>query len=788
MIKRYKLPGKPWAALLGAAFFLGACQPKPEITHFDHYKAQVLPGQATPVALGADSTQILLQDYIMPLDSIDSVTCSAPLSLHNQQDTLLITGHLREQLANLAIWVKGQHYDILLKKSDKTQRTFHFKGEEQKVQIKGEFNAWNPNATEMEKQADGSFATTVTLNPGTYQYLFVVDGKEIRDPNNPDSISNGMGGWNSVISLPRPKPEELPMLTTASYTDHSITLSFKQHPTQVMAYWENVQLPQSAIKVADDHLTLDIPTNAQSMQRSFIRVWASNAKGISNEVLVPLQKGQVVNNTAELSRSDKRSMVLYFLMVDRFFDGDSTNDAPLNNPKVLPKADFKGGDIQGVTQKLQAGYFDSLGINTIWLSPITQNPKGAYGHYEHPETAFSGYHGYWPISSSKIDARFGSAEALKELVKACHAKDKNIILDYVANHVHQEHPLYKEHPEWATKLHLPDGTLNTERWDDHRLTTWFDTFLPTLDLRKPEVYTKMTDSALFWSKHYQLDGYRHDATKHIPLVFWRMLTRKLKEQVEVPEHRFVYQIGETYGSRELINSYISSGLLDAQFDFNVYDDAVQTFANDDVPVSRLINSLKESLAYYGTHNLMGYISGNQDRARFISFADGSIRFDEDSKYAGWNRDIEVKDTVGYNKLQLLQAFNMSIPGVPVIYYGDEIGIPGGNDPDNRRVMQFDHLNQYQQQTKQIVSQLVKERRHNLALIYGDTHLWSTDAHTLMIQRDYFDQHTLVIFNTANAPKEVLLTKEAAKGKAVFHHRMQGEKLTLPAYSFEIINF
>jgi hypothetical protein len=115
-----------------------------------------------------------------------------------------------------------------------------------------------------------------------------------------------------------------------------------------------------------------------------------------------------------------------------------------------------------------------------------------------------------------------------------------------------------------------------------------------------------------------------------------------------------YQIGETYGSPELISSYIGSGMLDAQFDFNVYDDEVAVFARNTESFERLKNSLTQSLRYYGYHNLMGYISGNQDRPRFISLAGGDLLFNEDSKYAGWTRTIGVGDTSSYRKLMMLQ--------------------------------------------------------------------------------------------------------------------------------------
>ena len=76
-----------------------------------------------------------------------------------------------------------------------------------------------------------------------------------------------------------------------------------------------------------------------------------------------------------------------------------------------------------------------------------------------PKTKFSGYHGYWPISNTKVDYRFGDEKLMKEIIEAAHEKDMNVILDYVANHVHEEHPVYKEHPEWATNLYLPDSTF-----------------------------------------------------------------------------------------------------------------------------------------------------------------------------------------------------------------------------------------------------------------------------------------------------------------------------------------
>ena len=311
-------------------------------------------------------------------------------------------------------------------------------------------------------------------------------------------------------------------------------------------------------------------------------------------------------------------------MVDRFANGDKSNDAmPLEG--VNNKANFLGGDISGLEQKINSGYFSDLGFNTLWLSPIAKNPDGAWGYWNKGlTTKFSAYHGYWPTSYSLVDKRFGTNESFKKMISSAHAKEINVVLDFVAHHIHTDHPLYKQHPDWVTTLHLPDGTLNTERWDEYRLTTWFDTFLPTLDFAKPEVNSVISDSVMFWVRNFDIDGFRHDASKHVPEIFWRTLTQKIRNERNKNGETF-YQIGETYGSHELIGSYVNSGQMVAQFDFNLYDASVAAFAydarDDKKDFDLLKTAIEQSFHYYGHHHLMGNISGNQDKPRFISIAD-----------------------------------------------------------------------------------------------------------------------------------------------------------------------
>jgi cyclomaltodextrinase len=94
-----------------------------------------------------------------------------------------------------------------------------------------------------------------------------------------------------------------------------------------------------------------------------------------------------------------------------------------------------------------------------------------------------------------IDNRFGNADELNELISVAHQHGMNVLLDYVAHHVHQNHGLVKQKPQWFTPLYLTDGSLNTERWDEHRLTTWFDTFLPTWKFSDDDVVNALTDTS-----------------------------------------------------------------------------------------------------------------------------------------------------------------------------------------------------------------------------------------------------------------------------------------------------
>ncbi|MBN1338454.1 MAG: alpha-glucosidase C-terminal domain-containing protein [Bacteroidales bacterium] len=756
-------------------------------------------GLASPVRLNTDITLVYLADYFADPSVIDSFTVHPALQQRLSKDkkelTLNAGDGLLPALSALKVWRDGMAYSIPVRKSEKLKTTLIFNPSSDKpadVRFAGEMNGWNPAVTPF-KEKDGVFYLELLLNPGNYQYQIVADGKWMLDPANPDSVSNNLGGFNSLLKVGGNEKNK-PLLLTKSHSGNRITLEAGGETEDIFVFWQNYLLPSGFITRKGNEFVVNIPSAAEDVKRSFIRAWAMKDDGISNDILIPLERGEPVSDPAVLQRDDWEAAVLYFLMVDRFHNGNPSNDKRVDDPEILPKVNYFGGDIAGVTAKLRDGFFEELGISTIWLSPIAQNPTGAYGLWPDPKTKFSGYHGYWPVSSSKVDFRFGTGNEFEELIAEAHNRGINVILDYVANHVHQEHPVYQNHPDWATDLYLPDGSLNTERWDEYRLTTWFDTFLPTLDLSRPDVVEVMTDSAMFWLRTYGLDGFRHDATKHIPEIFWRTLTGKIRNEVVIPQGKRVYQIGETYGSHELIGSYVSSGMLDAQFDFNTYDRAVSVFVNDAESFTSLSESLHEALHQYGYHNLMGYMTGNQDRARFISYAGGSLSFAENAKMAGWKRDVGAGDPVGYKKLRSMMAFIHTIPGVPTIYYGDEFGMPGANDPDNRRMMKFTGLSEEEMQTNDVAKRLIRLRRSNLALVYGDFIELVANEKVWVYSRIYFDQIAIVAFNKSDKAHMIdFAVPQGFKNHSLnavfgneFNRKGEAIAITLPPNSFEIL--
>ena len=603
------------------------------------------------------------------------------------------------------------------------------------------------------------FDSLVFNTEPSYQVLKVEEGKLTFTGDHTLSILNvkdlTTGITYDIPIIPQSNYEV--GLVTKSFTDSTITIGVlnEYEHLQFRVLWQDTRAKEYiSYGQYDPEATITIEKAwRESKGRTFIRVFALGDGKNLNDLLIPLENGKVLADAAQLTRHDDQAQVLYSLMIDRFHNGNKKNDWKMNSPEVLDIVDYQGGDIAGITQKIKDGFFNDLGITTIWISPITQNPWDAWGMNKFPNgnkydntkayTKFSGYHGYWPIFATEVEKRFTTEEELHEMLAVAHAHGLNVILDYVANHMHINSPTLQEHPDWHTDSILPDGRRNFELWDEARLTTWFDVHIPTLDLERPEVCAPMTDSALVWLEKFDFDGFRHDACKHIPLNYWRELGAKMKQRYP---NRHIWMIGETYGDTKLIGSYVKSGLLNSQFDFNIYHTAIDVFGKPNQSLKSINKTILESLAAYGSHHTMGNISGNHDKCRFISLAGGAVSWNESDKAAGWERHIGVtadgdaaREEAAYKAAMLLEVINLTIPGVPCIYQGDEYAEAGGNDPDNRHMMKFNGLTDRQQQFRDEVQKLVQLRRNSLPLIYGEYIPVTVTDKLLVFDRTYMGQ-------------------------------------------------
>lgn len=441
--------------------------------------------------------------------------------------------------------------------------------------------------------------------------------------------------------------------------------------------------------------------------------------------------------------------IIYYAFTDRFANGDTANDRPVENSAVLPRANYYGGDFAGVQQKIEDGYFQKLGVNVLWLAPLNRNPDGAWKEYLPPYRSYTGYHGYWPVSHSEVEPRFGGADGLRKLVGTAQKNHIKIIADLVLKHVHVEHPLWKEHPEWFGSLTLPDGTKNLRLWDAQQFTTWFEEWLPGFDFDKPEPVAFLIQNAKSWVEKFGLDGYRLDAVKHIKYSFWPQFRTAMRGMQEADRLAPMFFVGETFMDRQGIMSFVGPNMLDGQFDFPLYDTIMDVFAKGKTGFSALEESLSLSETIYGKETLMSPLIGNHDKSRFMAFADGDLPQSEqdDEEEIGWATPSHVDNPAAYEKLKLAIAFILTIDGVPMIYYGDEVGLTGAGDPDNRRMLPPEsQLDAAQKSVREYFSRMAALRTAHPALRYGNRRLLVADETRYAFARRHFDDRVLAVWN------------------------------------------
>lgn len=668
---------------------------------------------------------------------------------------------------------KGGLYDVEIKAGDlktvltlaagSAESTYHFAftpgGTASKVFLAGAFNGWNTSALAMNgPDASGQFTADVPLKPGRYGYKFVVDGKWTIDPANSQTEDNGMGDKNSLAVVESGGGGGQPVLYADKLTPETLSVNraTKDSADTVSAVFEGAT---GATLVSAKKNNGVIEVSLPKDQEGFVRVVGMSSSGKpSNTVRC------AVGGKGKFRWQDG---VLYYAFTDRFADGDKANDKPVDNANVLPPANYHGGDLRGITQKIEEGYFEKLGANTIWVAPLNRNPAGAYQEYPEPHRWYTGYHGYWPVSSTELDPHIGADKDLHQLVDAAHKRGMKVIADLVLHHVHAEHPWWKQHRDWFGQLDLPDGRKNLRLWDEQQFTTWFEPYLPSFDFSKDAPVKALIDNSVWWANTYKLDGFRLDAVKHILPSFWWKFRAALREQVDAKRDTPLYLVGETFKDRAGIMTFVGPNMLDGQFDFPLYDQMKDTFGLTTGGMKTLDDALAASEKAYGKETLMSALVGNHDKGRFMAYADHDLPVaNTKEEEVGWKNPPKVDDPGSYQKLELAQAFLFAIDGVPMIYYGDEIGMTGAGDPDNRRDMRFgDQVAPEEKGVFENFQKLGALRKAHPALRYGSRRTLVADQDLYAFVRAHLDDRVVAVFNRgkSEAKAELLVNPEMADG-------------------------
>lgn len=414
--------------------------------------------------------------------------------------------------------------------------------------------------------------------------------------------------------------------------------------------------------------------------------------------------------------------MIYFVLVDRFRNGDPSNDVSV--PGVEDPADFHGGDLAGVMEAIEEGYFEDLGVNVLWLTAPFDNAGGAW--LGDDGRNYSAYHGYWPDDLETIDARVGDEALLRATIDAAHARGLRVILDYVMNHVHQDSPLYAEHTDWFWPLDDGGGACVCGEgcgWDPpDGLRCWFRPYLPDFDFRNQAARWWSVSNAVGWIKRTGADGYRLDAVKHIETSWVTDLRARVGAEVEVGDGVF-YLVGETFtGDRGLIGSYVDPVTrLDGQFDFPLRAEVVRTVLMRQGGMDGLAAFLDGNDGFYAPGAVMGTFLGNHDLPRLIHLAEDVPQFGEwdSGKARGWSDQPSLPDDPdAFERAFVAYALLFTTRGAPLVYYGDEIGMAGAGDPDNRRPMQWSGLGAEQERLRERLAALAAIRAARPALRRG----------------------------------------------------------------------
>ena len=475
----------------------------------------------------------------------------------------------------------------------------------------------------------------------------------------------------------------------------------------------------------------------------------------STRATLPLTKRNPAGlspNTGDGFQGFSPGDVIYLVMPDRFADGDPNNNFPnsgtyaRNNPHA-----YHGGDLKGIQQHLP--YLKDLGVTTIWITPV----------YNNNDRTGQDYHGYGATDLYAVEEHFGTLEDYRSLVSTAHTLGLKVLLDVVPNHIGPTHPWVDDPPtdHWlhGTRQHhligsdqfryVTDPHTSPRDWRAV-LEGWFANALPDMGTDDPLTSRYLRQNALWWAETGALDGFRIDTFPYVDRAFWRDFHAAV--HTTYPAFKTV---GEISGADPVATSFFVGGKthdgidtgLDTAFDFSLYY-ALRKVILHDGPAT-LMDEVFQRDWLFSRPEMMVTFLGSHDMARFMGEPGASVQ-----------------------KLKMAFSLLLTMRGVPQIYSGDEIAMPGGFDPDNRRDFpggfpgdKYDAFTPQgrspdEQQVFAHVRALLQLRRQYPALQRGrQIHIFS-DQQTMIYLRELADDNStsakrfLMVMNNADQERTI----------------------------------
>ena len=413
-----------------------------------------------------------------------------------------------------------------------------------------------------------------------------------------------------------------------------------------------------------------------------------------------------------------KGSVLYQIFPERFYNQDKKNDpknvVPWNS--MPTRENFFGGDLKGIISKLD--HISSLNIDVLYMTPIFKSPSN---HKYDTEDYFS------------VDPSFGDINDLRALVQECHRRKIRVVLDGVFNHSGYYFPPFQDviqkgevsdYKEW---FYIESFPIRTDP-PNYECVGYYK-WMPKLRFKNPDVRKYFIEVGKYWINEADIDGWRLDVADEVDFTFWQEFRRAVKS---IKEDALL--IAETWkDGRDMLRG----DQVDTIMNYLFRDAVVDYFASGKLSTHRFDHLIHRMLNTYPieTQQLLFNPLGSHDTPRFLSMCNGNLQ-----------------------KMKLAIAFQMTFPGMPTVYYGDETGTEGENDPGCRRTIDWDNINL---NLLEFYKKMITLRKSDLPLRYGDYRSIFCDVDAYGFARNFNGETTYVILN--NSDKEKSLTIPCFEG-------------------------